>query len=418
MAHRIYFALQAKGGQQDVKYLVCRIKWESSRQILALSMGFRVNPEKWSAPAQRCLPGSFHGPSKIPAAEINGEIDRYTLAIGEVFTELGASPERDEVARRIRMKLGLRSAKGTPGVREAFRVFLSEQSTLQGWSSGTLTKMGVVGRHIDDSGLFRTFSDFTTARLQQYLNYMRADLGLTDVTVHRHVGYLRWFLRWAAEEKGWLSLPDWRTFSPKLKTPAKPVIYLEWEELMAVWNFHDPKRPWLDAVRDQFCFCAFTSLRFSDAVALTWADVSPDSIRVTTQKTHDALVIELNKWSREILARRQAVRKGPRVFTSMTNQVMNRALKEICKDCGMDTPVRLTTYKGGERIDVVKEKWELIGTHAARRTFVVNALQMGISPTVVMQWTGHSGYDSMRPYIAVADAARAKAMSGFDSLDK
>ena len=49
---------------------------------------------------------------------------------------------------------------------------------------------------------------------------------------------------------------------------------------------------------------------------------------------------------------------------------------------------------------------------------MVNALQMGISPTVVMKWTGHSGYDSMKPYIAVADAARATAMAGFDRLEK
>ena len=33
-----------------------------------------------------------------------------------------------------------------------------------------------------------------------------------------------------------------------------------------------------------------------------------------------------------------------------------------------------------------------------------------------MQWTGHSGYDAMRPYIAVADRTRAQAMTRFDEL--
>ena len=95
---------------------------------------------------------------------------------------------------------------------------------------------------------------------------------------------------------------------------------------------------------------------------------------------------------------------------------MNRVLKDICKECGIDSPVKITRYKGAVRTDEVKKKWETIGTHAARRTFVVNALQMGVSPTVVMSWTGHSDYKSMRPYIAVADSARAKAMAGFDQL--
>ena len=70
-----------------------------------------------------------------------------------------------------------------------------------------------------------------------------------------------------------------------------------------------------------------------------------------------------------------------------------------------------------ERLDEVRPKWEVIGTHAARRTFVVNALRLGVPPTVVMQWTGHSGYDAMRPYIAVADhRTRAYAMTRFDEL--
>ena len=137
---------------------------------------------------------------------------------------------------------------------------------------------------------------------------------------------------------------------------------------------------------------------------------------MTTLKTYDALTIELNKWSREILERRRG-KDEVHVFPRTTNQVMNRVLKEICRDCGIDTPVKLTSFKGAVRTDEVKKKWEVIGTHAARRTFVVNALQMGVSPTVVMSWTGHSDYKAMKPYIAVADSARAKAMAGFDRLE-
>ena len=415
MKYRIAFVPHAKANT-DVRYLECRLKWEASKRIVAFSMGYRIDPDKWSDAAQRCKAGSFHGPSKVPASEINAEIERYVAAAREVFAELGASPERDEVSRSLRLKLGLRSAPGTPSPREAFNLFLSEQAALQGWTDGTSTKMRVVQKHIDDSELFPTFSAFTEKNLQKYLIFLREDLGLTDVTVHRHIGYLRWFLRWA-EGKGWLTRQDWKTFSPKLHTPPKPVIFLEWDELMAVWNFHDPERPWLDGVRDVFCFCAFSSLRYSDAQALTWADVGEDAIRITTQKTRDALTIELNKWTREILSRYDRPDAPMKVFPRITNQVMNRAVKTICKECGIDTPVRLTSYKGGIRKDVVKKKWELIGTHAARRTFVVNALQMGVSPTVVMQWTGHASYDSMKPYIAVADGARAKAMAGFDALE-
>ena len=416
MKYRIAFVLHSKANS-EVKYLECRLKWESCRKVVSFATGYRIDPDKWVAESQRCRPNSFHGPSKVPAAEINEEIERYTKAARDVLSELGPNPDRDEVSRRIRMKLGLRSAPGTPGTRIAFNQFISEQSALKGWTPGTEIKMRVVGKHLDDSGLFPTFSQFTEQNLRKYLIFLREDLDLTDVTVHRQVGYLRWFLGWSTD-KGWLTLPDWKTFSPKLHTPPRPVIFLEWEELMAVWEFHDPKREWLDGVRDIFCFCAFTGMRYSDAAKLSWADVGAGAVRITTVKTRDALTIELNKWSREVLARYDRDDAPMKVFPRITNQVMNRALKTICQECGITAPVRLTKYKGGVRIDETFEKWQLIGTHAARRTFICNALQLGLSPTTVMQWTGHASYDSMKPYIAVADAARAQAMKGFDKLSK
>ena len=416
MKYRIAFILHAKAGAPDAKYLECRLKWNASTRIVALSMGYRISPDKWSTEAQRCKPNSFHGPAKTPSSEINAEIERYVTAAREVFATL-ENPDRGEVSRLMRAKLGRHDGKSVPKVIPAFRLFIAEQSVLCGWTASTVTRMNVVCRHLEDYGRIKSFGDVTKARLAGYLEFLRESCGMCDVTAHRQIGYLRWFLRWAADEKGWLTLPDWRGFRPKFKPSGKPVIYLTWDELMKVWNFHDPERPWLDGVRDIFCFCSFTSLRFSDAQALRWTDVGPDAITVVTQKTRDALTIELNKWSREILARYDRPDAPMKVFPQMTNQVANRAVKTICKECGIDSPVRVTTFKGGERRDEIKKKYETIGTHAARRTFVVNALQMGINATTVMQWTGHSDYNSMKPYIAVVDAARAQAMKGFDALE-
>ena len=407
MKYRVTFVLHAKAGSAT-KYLECRCKWDGSRKIVALSMGYRVDPDKWIAEAQRCRPNSFHGPGKTPASEINSEIDRYEQAARAVFARL-RDPSREEVASAMRSELGRADRTDLPGVIQAYRAFCAEQASVKGWSASTVAKMDVTGRHIEDSGLFKAFADINKTNLGKYLDYLRTDLNLTDTTAHRQIANLRWFLFWC-EDRGYVK-PEWRSFKPKFRQPDKPVVFLEWSELMAVWNYEGPQ--WLMDIRDIFCFCAFTSLRWSDAHALTWADVGEDALRVTTVKTYDALTIELNKWSREILDRRRG-KSDPYVFPRTSNQVMNRELKNICKDCGIDTPVRIVTYQGAARTETVKKKWEKIGTHAARRTFICNALEMGISPTTVMQWTGHSDYKSMRPYIAVADAERAKAMTSFD----
>lgn len=105
------------------------------------------------------------------------------------------------------------------------------------------------------------------------------------------------------------------------------------------------------------------------------------------------------------------------VFPYYTNQAMNRDLKKLCKLSGINEEIRITSYKGNERIDEIKEKWELVGTHTGRRTFIVNALSRGIAPNVVMKWTGHSDYKAMKPYIDIVDSIKASEMSKMNFMD-
>jgi len=100
----------------------------------------------------------------------------------------------------------------------------------------------------------------------------------------------------------------------------------------------------------------------------------------------------------------------------ITNQKMNEYLKELMELAGIDEPIRETTYKGQQRIDTVFPKYALISTHAGRRTFICNALSLGIPPQVVMKWTGHSDYKAMKPYIDIADETKINAMEKFNLL--
>lgn len=54
------------------------------------------------------------------------------------------------------------------------------------------------------------------------------------------------------------------TFKEKLKTIPAKVIFLEWNELMSVYNATFPDEPHLELAKDVFCFQCFTSLRYSD----------------------------------------------------------------------------------------------------------------------------------------------------------
>jgi len=51
-----------------------------------------------------------------------------------------------------------------------------------------------------------------------------------------------------------------------------------------------------------------------------------------------------------------------------------------------------------------------------RQNWNLNALGMGISPQIVMKWTGHSDYKAMKPYINVADEIKMEAMKKFNQF--
>lgn len=136
-------------------------------------------------------------------------------------------------------------------------------------------------------------------------------------------------------------------------------------------------------------------------------------------KTADSLSIEINDIMGRILEKYRAVpdKRNNLVFPYYTNQAMNRDLKKLCKLAGINEEIRITSYKGNERIDEVKEKWELVGTHTGRKTFIVNALSRGIALSIVMKWTGHNDYKSMKPYIDIVDSIKASEMSKMNFMD-
>ena len=415
LAYTCNFVLHKRTPGSPYPHLMCRVAWAARAYHVSLNLGYMVTPDRWDRDFQLCRPRSFHGPDKIPAATINAEIGRYKDAVASVFGSYpeGASwPSVEAVRRNLRVALGL-EARTVPLTADCYRTFYREASVSGSWKEGTAKKMRTVGKKLCAYPPFRTMDGFTRANLTAYVEALRAD-GIVDSTLKKEVGYLRWFLKWA-DERGLLSTPDWKTFRPKMRETARPVVFLTWEELMRVWEFRGGSQT-LQDVADMFLFSCFTSLRWSDVDALRWSAVSDRAISVVTVKTSDPLTIDLNRWSQEILSRMvDRALPDDRVFPHIPNQIVNRMLKTIGKACELDTPVTVTKWRGSARSDVTKSKAEMLTFHAGRRTFICQALMMGIPPTTVMKWTGHSDYTAMRPYIGVADAEKAREMAKFDA---
>lgn len=166
-----------------------------------------------------------------------------------------------------------------------------------------------------------------------------------------------------------------------------------------------------------FLFCCYTSLRYSDVYNLCHSHIKGSYIDIVIVKTNDRIVIEFNDKSKAIYDKYKDFHfENGKVFPVISNQKMNSYLKDLAELAGLDNPVHQTHYKGNERIETILPKYAVLSTHDARRTFICNALSLGIPANVVMKWTGHSDYKAMKPYIDIADDIKASAMSKFNQL--
>ena len=262
-----------------------------------------------------------------------------------------------------------------------------------------------------------TFEALDEPKLTSYVNFLKDVEGLRNTSTMKQIAYLKWFLRWCTK-KGYCMNNAYESFNPKLKSVQKKVIFLTWEELNKLKDYKIPlTKQYLERVRDVFLFCCFSGLRYSDVYNLKRSDIRDGYIEITTVKTADRLVIELNNHSRAILDKYKDVEfEGHKALPVISNQKMNDYLKELGELAEISEPVSETYYKGSERIDTITPKYALLGTHAGRRTFICNALALGIPAQVVMKWTGHSDYKAMKPYIDIADDVKANAMSKFNQL--
>ena len=419
----IIFALESrkKNGVPVIENVPIRMRVIFASHRIEFTTGYRIDAAKWDADKQRVKNGCTNK-LKQSASDINIDLLRYYTIMQEVFKEYEVRdimPTPQEIKDSFNNKVNPTEEvqEEQKGFWEIFNEFVSECGKQNNWTDSTYEKFAAVKNHIKEFKAEPTFVYFDEEGLNNYVDFLRKTKDMRNSTIGKQLGFLKWFIRWAFK-KGYHQNIAFETFKPKLKNTPKKVIFLTWDELNKLKACNIPQnKQYLERVRDVFLFCCFTGLRYSDVYNLRTSDVKADHIEITTVKTADSLVIELNNHSKTILEKYKDVHfEGNKVLPVISNQKMNDYLKELGELAEINEPIRETYYKGNQRIDEVTPKYALLGTHAGRRTFICNALALGIPAQVVMKWTGHSDYKAMKPYIDIADDIKANAMSRFNQL--
>ncbi|KAA6321414.1 Tyrosine recombinase XerC, partial [termite gut metagenome] len=408
----IIFALESrkKEGKPIRENVPIRMRVIYNSNRIEFTTGYRIDVAKWDTDKQRVKNGCTNK-LKQNASEINADLLKHYSHIQEIFKEFEVSDSiptpqqlKDAFNRKYKKVAVLEPEQRVPVFMEVFDEFVKDCGMQNNWTDATYEKFVATRKHLQSFDPELTFDALDETRLSEYVNYLHDTKNLRNSTINKQIDSLKWFLRWS-KRKGYSANSAFETFKPRLKTTRKKVIFLTMEELNKLREYAIPAtKKYLERLRDVFLFCCFTGLRYSDVFNLKRSDVKAGHIEITTVKTADSLLIELNNHSRSILDKYKDVPfHRDKALPVITNQRMNIYLKELGELCGIDEPVRETYYKGNERIDIVTPKYALLGSHVGRRTFICNALSLGIPAQVVMKWTGHSDYTAMKPYIDIAD---------------
>ncbi len=411
-------AYVTKNGQ-----IMIRVRWNGKKNEVGFSVGYSIDPMKWDSNKQLVKSNTTHriGGKIVYAREINNTIRIFLGCIEEVFTEYSLRneiPGNADLKELVNEKLG-RNKPEVPdndkkkALKDIFKEFLSERVLEGNWSKAAEYKYRQMWLQLTSCDATIELDALDKNKLIQLTNwYINNDY--CNRTIVKQFRILKSFLRWISKN-GYIIQPGVLEFKPKLKVIPKVVTFLKYKELMHFFEYEFPKeKEYLSKARDMFCFMAFTSLRYSDLAKLRPSNVIDGYLDFCTEKTDDKLRIALNEHAQKIIDK-YAWYKGDTIFPVPSNQKLNDYLKEAAKLAGLDREITQVYFKGNIRHEDTYKFWEQISCHDARRTFVCCSLALGIPPSVVMSCTGHSDYESMKPYIEVADETQKLEMDKWNT---
>lgn len=243
-----------------------------------------------------------------------------------------------------------------------------------------------------------------------YIDFLQKQ-NLSKNTIGQRIKVIKALLREATDRDIEVS-QDYKKKSFKRINETSDTIYLNESELMKLYNietspesmeilkkeYHRDTLPtYLDRARDLFLVGCWTGLRMSDYSRLSSDNIKDGKIEITTKKTEQKVVIPIHKVVNEIL-----MKYNYQFPKSPTNQVFNRFIKDVAKIAGINEPITTEITKGGLKVAQSTEKYNLVTSHTARRSFATNAFLADMPSISIMKITGHKTESAFMKYIKMS----------------
>jgi len=403
-------------------YLIYRF----NGQRLKYSTGEKVIGKDWDSVDQRIATNQKDRELRQRFRDANSQLDRYSSKVLELRrsfdlsgSDLSVEVFKFHLDREFKKSLHVES-KSPPNE----SLFEFAQRFIEECKRGER----LVRRQNKKYSLVTLKTHQTTlTNLKEFQGSIEKSIDFQDIDLNFHRQFIRWLTtskKYASNSignqikhlKAWLraasveGLHNNRSYeSDEFNKPKEDTIaiYLTDYELTKIYNLDLSLDKRLDKVRDLFLIGAYTGLRFSDFSQLRKENLTNDGqiLKIRTQKTQSQVHIPINSLVSTILEKHFLSLPRP-----ISNQKMNEYLKEIGKKANLTEKVEVSLTKGGQRVSRFVEKYSIISTHTARRSFATNAYLAGVGTLDIMRITGHQTETSFMKYIKITGEETALRM--------
>lgn len=380
----------------------------------------KVAEKHWNERKQRVKSGY-----EVPNYDfINRELDRYEQAARDAVREMAfADPSsaelRKEVEKRTHKTYQPEQLKGFWDVYEAFvdyqRVEIQKRTVIDYDRSLRKHLSAIESREAAKLRLssFDIQKEYQlTDAWNYYLRYEalngEGEHGLSTNYVGKMNKCLRTFLNWCFERK-YCDAYSLKTIP--VYTEDTATVYLTEEELRMLEELSMTLQEQKQA-RDLFLLGCETGLRFSDFNRIHANMVTEQGgkrrLKGYHKKTKTPFQIPLSKRAEGIL---KSYDFNPPRFSSITR--FNELLRQSCREAGITESIRQARRYGNQYQEQVIEKWELISSHTARRSFCTNKYLLGMPVQTLMKFSGHKTERAFMRYLKIDEVLAADTSEAY-----
>ena len=279
------------------------------------------------------------------------------------------------------------------------------------YKSSTLERYKYYKNLIND--FFKEYKDIEVEKFDKnyliaYINFLSKKRNMNDLSILKSIVKFGALFKKAFED----SLIDNQNYKSHFKSIYDTIKFqkeskrfaLTSSEVEKLENFI-PNNEDLIYIKDMFLFQIYTAIRLSDLNKVSQSNIDFDNNYLTfhQKKTNELVTIPLINKAIEI------IKKYPNnKFPKISSSTYSLKIKTLCKDAGIDDEIEIQRKSLNKIETKTYKKWELISSHFARVTCIVEMARNGALAEEIITVTGLRDVNSLKPYMKIAKNIKLK----------